>query len=123
MLSNCDQIAERMAIRLMLTVDPWFVKDPNDAARMRSTEDIRKVVSVNLDADPRSSPKSPVDRYLWEIVPVADSWVVGTVLFLLWPGYVQRSVLTPVLIGLGRWAGKCESSTPYSMAVMRRRTR
>ena len=30
---------------------------------MRSTEDLHKVVSVNLDADPRSSPKPLVDRH------------------------------------------------------------
>jgi len=67
---------------------------------MRSTEDICKIVSVNLDADPRSSPKSLADRHLWEIVPVSDILVVGAVLFLLWFGYVLRGVFTPILIGL-----------------------
>lgn len=67
---------------------------------MRMTEDTRKVDSVNMDADPRSSPKPLADRHLWEIVPVSDILVVGAVLFLLWFGYVLRGVFTPILIGL-----------------------
>ena len=68
---------------------------------MRVTEDTRKEVRININADSRSSQKSLADRHLWEIVPVSDILIVGAVLFLLWFGYVLRGVFTPVLIGLG----------------------
>lgn len=121
-LSNCDQIAKQMAIRLMATAGTWLLKDQNDAARMHNTEDIHNIVSVNLDDDPRSSPNPPVARHLREIVPLVDFLGVKIVLFLL----CRACSAATVRAGpdrLGRWAGKRESSTPWSMAVMRRRTR
>jgi predicted PurR-regulated permease PerM len=42
-----------------------------------------------------------VDRHLWEIVAVRDLlWILG-ILLLGWLGYVLRSILTPILLGLG----------------------
>jgi predicted PurR-regulated permease PerM len=42
-----------------------------------------------------------VDRHLWEIVAVRDLlWIIG-ILLLCWICYALRSILTPVLLGLG----------------------
>jgi predicted PurR-regulated permease PerM len=42
-----------------------------------------------------------VDRHLWEIVAIKDLlWVIG-ILLLCWICYALRSILTPVLLGLG----------------------
>lgn len=42
-----------------------------------------------------------VDRHLWEIVAVRDLlWIIGF-LMVCWIGYSLRSILTPILLGLG----------------------
>lgn len=47
-----------------------------------------------------NSPRSLVDKHLWQITAVRDLFWIGLFLFILWAGYSLQSIFTPVLIGL-----------------------
>lgn len=48
----------------------------------------------------RTPPGSWADRHIWQLRPVRDLFWLALGLFVLWIGYVLRSIFTPVLIAL-----------------------
>lgn len=50
--------------------------------------------------DDSNSPRSLMDRHLWQITAVRDFFWIGLFIFILWAGYSLQGIFTPVLIGL-----------------------